>query len=220
MGYEDALPAQRVTDSSNNLFHKLMRMFTLSILVSFIGSAVGVMFVPTWMVLPLVIVEIIMLVATIFIRKSKSVSYFFTYAFCFISGITIFPSIEHYAKMGGSSLIIGAFGITTVIFAGLTLYAYFSKKDFSFLGGFLFVGLITVVGFSILGLFLGGMGGTLGLVLAGVSVLLFSGYILYDISQYRQGLTEEDIPLAVLNLYLDFINIFLNILRILSSLTK
>jgi FtsH-binding integral membrane protein len=52
-------------------------------------------------------------------------------------------------------------------------------------------------------------------MLAAGGVLIFSGFILYDISQYRQGLTNEAIPLAVLNLYLDFINLFLSLLRLL-----
>jgi FtsH-binding integral membrane protein len=204
----------------NAPFHKLMRMFTLSILVSFLGTWVG-MYISPALFLPLVVVELVMLIAAFFVRRrGKAIGYAFVYSFCFISGITVFPSIAHYTNVGGASLVTTAFLLTAIMFAGLTLYAYVSKRDFSFLGGFLFVGLLTLIGFSLIGLFTGGFGGTLGLVIAAVGVLIFSGYILYDISQYKYGLPDEEIPLAVLNLYLDFINLFLYLLRLLGILSR
>jgi modulator of FtsH protease len=199
----------------NAPFHKLMRMFTLSILVSFVGTWIG-MYVPPALILPLVVVELIMIVAAFFIRRrGKPIGYSFVYAFCLISGITIFPAIAHYASAGGSGLVTSAFLLTVVIFGGLTVYAYYSKRDFSFLGSFLFVGLLVLIGFSLIGLFTGGYGGTLGLIIAAGGVLIFSGYVLYDISRYKYGLPDEEIPLAVLNLYLNFINLFLYLLRLL-----
>jgi modulator of FtsH protease len=202
------------TREYNAPFHKLLRMFTLSILVSFIGTLVG-MHLPPALLLPLILVEFVMLVAAFFVRRrGKAAGYGFVFSFCLISGITLYPSIAYYAQIGGAALINSAFLLTALVFAGLTAYAYISRKDFSFLGGFLMMGLITLVGFSLIGLFIGGFGGTLGLVIAIGGVLLFSGYVLYDISQYRYGLSEENIPLAVLNLYLDFINLFLYVLRL------
>ena len=208
------------TREYNAPFHKLLRMFTISILISFIGTFVGTM-IPPALFLPLMVVEMIMLVSAFFIRRGKqAIGFGFVFTFCFISGITLFPAIAHYASIGGTSLIMTAFTVTTVAFAGLTFYAYTSKKDFSFLGGFLFIGLLTLIGFSLVSLFTGGLGGGLGLAIAVLGVLIFSGYILYDISHYRQGLTEAMIPLAVLNLYLDFINLFLYVLRLLGILSR
>jgi modulator of FtsH protease len=199
----------------NTSFHKLLRMFTLSILISFFGTLVGTV-VPPALFLPLVVLEFIMLISAFFIRRGKrAIGYTFVFSFTFISGITIYPTIAHYASIGGSTLINTAFILTVIIFGGLSAYAYYSKKDFSFLGGFLMVGLLTLIGFSLVGMFVGGFGGPLGTMLAAGGVLIFSGFILYDISQYRQGLTNDAIPLAVLNLYLDFINLFLSLLRLL-----
>jgi modulator of FtsH protease len=198
-------------------------MFTLSILVSFIGTWVGMEYVPPAMVLPLVVVEVIMLISAFFIRRSRSrsIGYLFVYAFCFISGITIFPSIMHYTQVGGSGLVTTAFLLTVLIFGALTAYAYNSKRDFSFLGGMLFVGMLVLIGFSLIGLFVPAiLGGTLGLIIAGGGVLIFSGFILYDISQYKHGLADEEIPFAVLNLYLSFINLFLYLLRFLGILSS
>ncbi len=199
----------------NASFHKLMRMFTISILISFVGTYFGE-FVPPALFLPLVVIELVMIVASFFIQKrGKPIGYAFVYAFCFISGITIFPAIQHYAQVGGTSLVHTAFILTVLMFAGLSVYAYYSKTDFSFLGGFLMIGLFTLIGFSVVGLFIGGFGGTLGLTIAVVGVLIFSGFILYDISRYRNGVPDEMIPLAVLGLYLNFINLFLFLLRLL-----
>lgn len=199
----------------NSSFHKLLRMFTLSILISFFGTLVGTV-VPPALFLPLVVVQIIMIVSAFFIRKGKkAIGYAFVFSFTFLTGVIIYPTLAHYSTVGGSSLINTAFILTVVIFGGLSTYAYYSKKDFSFLAGFLMVGLFTLIGFGIVGLFIGGFSGPLGTLIAGGGVLIFSGFILYDISQYRKGLANEDIPLAVLNLYLDFINLFLYLLRFL-----
>jgi modulator of FtsH protease len=180
-----------------------------------LGTLLGTV-VPPALFLPLVVLEFIMLISAFFIRRGKrAIGYPFVFSFTFISGITIYPTIAHYASIGGTTLINTAFILTVIIFGGLSAYAYYSKKDFSFLGGFLMVGLLTLVGFSLVGMFVGGFGGPLGTMLAAGGVLIFSGFILYDISQYRQGLTNETIPLAVLNLYLDFINLFLSLLRLL-----
>jgi modulator of FtsH protease len=198
----------------NAPFHKLMRMFAISVLVSFIGTAVGLAWLPPALVLPLVVVELIMLVSAFLIhRRGKPVGYPFVFVFCFISGVTIFPAVQYYMGVGGSALIIQAFALTTLIYAGLAVYAYYSKRDFSFLRSFLMVGVLTLIGLGIIGLFTGGYSGPMGLAIAFAGIMIFSGFVLYDISQYRHGVPDEMIPLAVLSLYLTFINLFLYVLR-------
>lgn len=220
MEYQSRPEVTEIGREYNAPFHKLMRMFALSVLISFVGTYIGVN-VPPALFLPLVAVEIIMLISAFFLRRRKrAIGYTFVFAFCFISGITLYPTIAHYAAIGGTSLITTAFAVTAGGFGALSFYAYFSKRDFSFLGGFLMIGLLTLVAFSLVSLFTGGFNGPLGLSIAVIGVLVFSGYILYDISQYKEGLSEELIPLAVLNLYLDFINLFLYVLRFLGILSS
>ena len=162
MSYQHRQVVSEIDQSYNTSFHKLMRMFTLSILISFIGTLIGMMFVPVEFIIPLMIVEFIMLISAFFIRRrGKAIGYGFVFAFCFISGVTIFPTIAAYAAAGGTSLIMTAFMLTVVIFGGLTLYAYYSKRDFSFMRGFLMAGLLTLIGFSLVGLFIGGLAGRL-----------------------------------------------------------
>src|SRR5690554_3459787 len=203
----------------NTSFHKLLRMFTYSVLISFLGTALGST-LPVAVFLPLIVVEIGMLIAAFVIqRRGKAIGYTFVFAFTFISGITIYPVVANYAGQFGAQMVLQAFIVTVAMFAGLTLYAYYSKRDFSFLGSFLMVGLIALIGLSVLQMFMGSFGGAFGLLIAFAGIMIFSGFILYEVSQYRHGLEDKMIPLATLSLYLSFINLFLYVLRFLGILS-
>lgn len=203
----------------NHSFHKLMRMFAISVLIAFIGTAIGTE-VPPALFLPLMVIEIVMLIASFFItRRGKPIGYGFTFTFCFISGITIYPAIAYYLNTGGQGMVLSAFALTVIIFGSLSVYAYYSKRDFTFLRGFLLTGLIALILLSLFGIFFGGLhSGPVGLAIAFAGIMIFSGFVLYDVSQYRNGIADEYIPLAVLGLYLTFINLFLYLLRFLSIL--
>jgi modulator of FtsH protease len=90
-----------------------------------------------------------------------------------------------------------------------------SKRDFSFLGGFLSMGLWVLIGASLLSFFVGGA--SFSLAIASVGVLLFGGYILFDTSRILRDPTNRDPVGAAIGLYLNFLNMFLFLLRILSS---
>ncbi|CAM3463823.1 Bax inhibitor-1 family protein [Marinicrinis lubricantis] len=214
----EAYSGELERSSYNESFHKLMRMFTFSILIAFIGAYVGTMLPPA-IFLPLGIVQLIMIISAFMLRKRKAVGYGFVFTFCLISGITIYPAIYHYATSAGAGIVTAAFVITVAIYAILTLYAYYSKRDFSFLGGFLMIGVLALIGFSIVGIFMPSLHtGAMGLTIAFAGVMIFSGFILYDISQYKHGVPDQMIPLAVLSLYLNFINLFLYLLQLLGIL--
>jgi FtsH-binding integral membrane protein len=203
----------------NASFHKLMRMFTLSVLLSFLGTALGST-LPVAVFLPLIIIEIGMLIAAFVIqRRGKAIGYGFVFAFCFISGVTIYPVVANYAGLFGAQIVMQAFIITTAMFAGLSLYGYYSKRDFSFLRGFLMTGLIALIGLGIIQIFTGSFGGPMGLIISFAGIMIFSGFIIYEINSYRNGLEDNMVPLATLSLYLSFINLFLYVLRFLGILS-
>lgn len=198
-------------------FQRIMRMFTISVLISFLGTLVGTQ-VPPALFMPLVVVELIMIIASVFIqRRGKPIGYPFVLSFVFISGITLYPAIAHYAYAGGGAIVMQAFILTIAIFGGLTAYAYYSKRDFSFLRGMLMVGLFVLIGAGIISLFTGGLG-SMNMLFTILGVLIFSGFVLFDVSQYKHGVPEQFIPLAVLSMYLTFINLFLYLLRLLAAL--
>jgi len=102
-----------------------------------------------------------------------------------------------------------------MIFGGLTAYVWLTKKDFSYLGASLTIGLFLIIGISIINLFIGSS--VMSMTLSIVSVLLFSGFILYDTSVILRNAMAIPPTLAALNLYLDFLNLFLSLLRILGG---
>lgn len=184
-----------------------------SLLFASVGLYAG-QYVPPALFLPLMVVELIMIIAAAFIRRSKRVGYGFLYTFTLISGVTLYPAIGFYVSTIGASLVLQAFAVTVIAYGGAALYATFSKADFSFLGGFLFIGIIALLGMGIVNLFVP-FSTTAEWVYTLLGIFIFIGYTLFDISRItRYGVTQEDIPFVVLSLYLDFVNLFLFILRL------
>ena len=114
-----------------------------------------------------------------------------------------------------ASPVRDAFLLATMAFVGLSTYAHLSRKDFSFLAGFVSMGLWVVIGAGILNLFLGSS--AFSLAIASVGVLLFGAYILFDTSRIRRDPSNADPIGAAIQLYLNFLNLFLFLLRLLSS---
>ncbi len=139
----------------------------------------------------------------------------------FLSGIYIAPVlwfVQAAASQGltlATSPIRDAFLLTVLGFTGLTSYALLSKRDFSFLGGFLSMGLWVLIGASLLAMFVGGA--SFSLAIASVGILLFGGFVLYDTSRMLRDPSNRDAVGAALGLYLNFLNLFLFLLRILAS---
>lgn len=115
----------------------------------------------------------------------------------------------------GGSLIATAAGGTGAIFFTLAGIATVTKKDFGFLGKFLFIGLVVLILASLANIFF--QIPALSLTVSAVSVLIFSGYILYDIGQIVNG-GETNYISATLRVYLDVYNIFVNLLNLLMIL--
>ena len=138
------------------------------------------------------------------------------FAFTGWMGYWMGPIISFYLMFeNGAELVATAGGLTTLVFLSLSGYVLKSKRDFSFLGSFLFAGLVVVVGGLLISLFFNIPGFVLAISVVGV--LVFSGYILYDTSQMIHG-GETNYIMATVNLYLDIINLFLHLLRILAAL--
>jgi modulator of FtsH protease len=121
-----------------------------------------------------------------------------------------------YAHMpNGPETIALAFGGTAVIFLGLSGYALVSKRDFSFMGGFLFAGMMVMLLASVANIFFAMP--ALSLAVASGFILLMSGYILFDTSRIARG-EEDNYIMATYGLYLAMFNIFISLLQILGIL--
>jgi modulator of FtsH protease len=139
------------------------------------------------------------------------------FAFTGFVGYSIGPTISMYLNLpNGAEIVTTSLGLTALIFLSLSAYALTTKKDFSFLGGFLFVGLIVGIVASIIGMFVDIPG--LQLAVAAAFVLIFSGYILFDTSRIING-GETNYVMATVSLYLDILNLFLSLLQLVAAFT-
>ncbi len=126
-------------------------------------------------------------------------------------GLTLGPMVNYYLSMpNGGQIVMQALGGTGVIFLALSAYAIKSEKDFSFMGGFLMVGIL--VGFlAALGAFFFEMPG-LALAVSAMFVLLMSGLILYQTSEIIHG-GETNYIMATVTLYVSIYNLFTSLLH-------
>ncbi|KAF4010383.1 hypothetical protein G4228_001397 [Cervus hanglu yarkandensis] len=115
-------------------------------------------------------------------------------------------------------VVLQAFTLTCAVFLGLTVYTLQSKRDFSKFGAGLFAGLWILCLSGILRLFF--YSETVELVLAAGGAILFCGFIIYDTHSLMHRLSPEEYVLAAINLYLDIINLFLHLLRVLEAVNK
>ena len=133
-------------------------------------------------------------------------------------GYTLGPVITRYLGLpNGGEIVMQAMGATAVIFVGLSAYALTTKKDFSFMGGFLMVGILVA--------FLAGLGAiffaipALSLTVSAAFVLLMSGLILYETSNIIHG-GETNYVLATVTLFVSIFNLFTSLLQLLGFMNS
>jgi len=205
--------------NKQEIIQRILVIFTLTLAVACIGIYMGQYVPPKWM-LPLAIIEIIMLIAAALLRRWNRVGYVFLFTFVTISGITMFPAIYYYLSEIGAIVVLFVFLLTLSIFTILGIVGWALQKDLSFIGSTLFIILLILIAFSIFNWFVPQSETTL-VVISCISAGLFSVYIVYDFNQIKKrSLTSKDVPSAVLSLYLDFVNLFLSLLRIVAYVLK
>jgi FtsH-binding integral membrane protein len=137
--------------------------------------------------------------------------------FTFIAGLMLTPILTVALGLRNGGQLIGlAGGMTAAIFFAMATLATVSKRDFSFLGKFLFVGLVLLVVASLANLFF--QVPAVQLTISAIGVLLFSAYLLYDVSSIVHG-GETNYITATLKIFLDLFNLFISLLNILMALS-
>ena len=135
--------------------------------------------------------------------------------FTFVAGVFLGPILQMALRLSNGAQLVGmAAGGTGIIFASLATIATVTKKDFSFMGKFLFIGVILLIVASLANLFFAIP--ALSLTISAIAVLIFSAYILFDISQIIHG-GETNYIMATMSLFLNIYNIFVNLLSLLMA---
>lgn len=133
-------------------------------------------------------------------------------------GYTLGPILTRYLGMpGGTGIVMTAMAMTGVIFMGLSAYVLISKRDFSFMGGFLMVGMLVAFVASLGAIFF--QIPALSLTISAVMVLLMSGMILFETSNIIRG-GETNYIMATVSLYVTIFNLFTSLLHLLGFIEK
>jgi len=135
----------------------------------------------------------------------------------FFMGLMLGPILQVALHLRNGAQLVGiAAGGTGVIFFSLATIATVTKKDFSFMGKFLFIGLILLIVAMIANMFF--QIPVMQLTISAIAVLIFSGFILFDVSRVVTG-GETNYIMATLAIYLDIYNLFVNLLQLLMALS-
>jgi modulator of FtsH protease len=219
LDYNISQTQQAVVDT-NRVLRNTYWLLSMTLLCSALAAGVSMMLDP-----PRGIALVLMLVGfglLFWVHKtaesSKGIVAIFAFTACM--GAALGPMLNAYlAFAGGPSLIFQALGGTAVVFLGLSGYALTTKKDFSFMRGFLAVGLllmvigvVVVIGAGLFGIAMP----VFHLALSGIIVLLMSGLILFDTSRIIHG-GETNYILATVGLYLSIYNLFTSLLHLLGA---
>ena len=135
--------------------------------------------------------------------------------FTFVAGVFLGPILQVALHLKNGAQLVGmAAGGTGIIFFSLATLATVTKKDFSFMGKFLFIGLILLIVASLANLFF--QVPAMSLTISAIAVLIFSAYILFDVSRIVHG-GETNYVMATLGLFLNIYNLFINLLSLLMA---
>ncbi len=206
----------------NDILKKTFGWMFIGLLVTFITAFVSSVneniaysIYNMYLVLAIVEIGIVIFLSARITKMSPTTARIAFLLYSFVTGLT-FASIFLYYEI---SSIILVFLITAIMFGVFAAVGYTTKLDLTKLGTYLLVGLISIIICSIINIFIGGS--AFVIVLSVLSIIVFLAYTAYDIQKikYLEDYMDED-NLAIfgaLQLYLDFINIFIDLLRIFGS---
>ena len=197
--------------------HMALAVITSMIVSFFVGSSAALMAffftgVMKWIVIfaPLVAILAVSFAVDKFSTTALTV---FLHGFAALMGLS-FATIFVVYNMGS---IVSAFMGAAILFAVMSGYGYFTKRDLTGLGSLLFVGLIAIIIASVINIFIGST--VFQMVISAIGVIVFLGLTAYDTQKIREivsvgGDTGKEEVMGALSLYLDFINLFLMLLQL------
>ena len=201
----------------NNMFLAVLNSMVISFLVSASPGLMAFLFTGAmkWIVMLAPLVAILALSFGIE-RLNKQQAVLALHGFAALMGLS-FATIFVVFTIGS---IVSAFMGAAVLFGTLSLYGYFTKRDLSSMGQFMFVGLIAIVIASIINIFIGSP--VAAMVISALAIIIFLGLTAYDTQRIREMVSVEGYNgnvevIGALSLYLNFINIFLSLLQLFGN---
>jgi FtsH-binding integral membrane protein len=217
-GITDYRSAEQINSAMGRVYGHMSLAVVVSMLVSyFVGSSpellafffTGVM---KWIVIfsPLVAIFAFAFAADNF---NKSQLQLFLYGFASLMGLSM-ATIFAVFTMGS---IVSAFMGAAILFGVMSVYGYFTKQNLDSMGKFMLIGLIAIIIASIVNIFIGST--VMQMVISALAIIIFLGLTAYDTQKIREAVsvdsdTGREEVLGALTLYMDFINLFINLLQL------
>ncbi len=215
----DGRSTQAVLET-NKVIRNTYMLLAMTLVFSAVTAGISMAINPPFLVyLGSVIVSFVMLF--IINRKQNSAAALpLTFAFTGLMGFGLGPLLNHYLALpNGGEIVMTAMGMTAITFLGLSAYVLSSRKDFSFMGGFLAAGSIVLI-VAMIALFALPLFGVdisgLQLAFSAAVVLLMSGFILYDTSNIVNG-RYTNYVMATVSLYLSIYNLLVHLLSLVGA---
>ena len=210
--------ASEINSAMGRVYGHMSLAVIVSMIVSyFVGSSpellafffTGVM---KWIVIFSPLVAIFGVAMILGNNPSKGVAQLCLHGFAALMGLS-FATIFAVFTMGS---IVSAFMGAAILFGVMSAYGYFTKQSLDSMGKFMFIGLIAIVIASIVNIFIGST--VMQMVISALAIIIFLGLTAYDTQKIREELSVEASDVAeirgALNLYMDFINLFINLLQL------
>ncbi|NPA04416.1 MAG: Bax inhibitor-1/YccA family protein [Epsilonproteobacteria bacterium] len=215
---DNATLSQEVKAQKLSFVKKTYELFAASLLAGATGAYLGMQVAPViakwyW---GLVILEILALIGLHFTKEKPGINLIMLFVFTFLTGLTLTPLLSAILSLpSGARIITNAFLLTGVAFGGISLFAFNTKRDFTFMGKFLIIAVIILIVAGLINIFLGSP--ILQLAIASLGALIFSAFILYDTQNLIKGNFDSPVEGAI-SLYLDVLNLFTSLLQLLGFL--
>jgi FtsH-binding integral membrane protein len=210
--------AEEINSAMGRVYGHMSLAVIVSMIVSyFVGTSpellafffTGVM---KWIVIFAPLVAIFGVAMVLGNEPSKSVAQLCLHGFAALMGLS-FAMIFAIFTMGS---IVSAFMGAAILFGTMSFYGYFTKRNLDSLGQFMIIGLIAILIASIVNIFIGST--VMQMVISALAIIIFLGLTAYDTQKIREELSVDTTPAAevrgALTLYMDFINLFINLLQL------
>jgi modulator of FtsH protease len=221
MEYQTASPVSTLVIEKNRVLRNTYLMLALTMIPTVIGAFFGMSTNFSFMAQHPIVFSLLMFAVMMGLMFGVSAlrnsvwGIVALLGFTLVAGFFLGPILQVALHLKNGAQLVGmAAGGTGIIFGSLATIATVTKKDFSFMGKFLFIGVILLIVASLANMFFEVP--ALALTISAIAVLIFSAYILYDISQIVNG-GETNYVMATMGLYLDIYNIFINLLNLLMA---
>ena len=217
LDYVATARSQESVLSTNKLIKNTYILLSMTLLFSALMAATSVVLqVPGWTYMASFVGSIVLIWFVLPRTANSSTGLAVVFGITGLMGFGLGPILNMYLSLANGPQLVGtALAGTGIIFLGLSGYALSTKRDFSFMGGFLVAGLLVVLLAILANIFI--QMPALHLAISAAVIMLMSGFILYDTSRMVNG-GETNYIMATVSLYLSIYNIFVHLLSLLGAL--